>query len=180
MMLAHVHLMLAYNARLNRQLYDGAARLDDTQIRTDRGAYFGSVLGTLNHLMVADLIWLARFPPAFPHFTTLAKLDTLPQPRALDEILYIDFNELRQAREQLDRILDEWGHQDLRADDLEQDLVYANRKGITSIRNFGEVLMHLFNHQTHHRGQASTLLCQCGIDIGITDFLIDIPDRAAI
>ncbi|MAC46924.1 MAG: hypothetical protein CMI12_08730 [Oceanospirillum sp.] len=54
---------------------------------------------------------------------------------------------------------------------------YSNTQGIVSQRNFAELVSHLFNHQTHHRGQVSTLLSQNGIDIGITDFLMEIPDK---
>lgn len=178
-MLEHVRLMIGYNRRMNGQIYDIAAALPTQQLREDRGAFFGSVLGTLNHLLVADLIWLNRFRAAFPHFTTLAALDGFPRPQRLEQILHEEFSELRAAREAVDALLAEWVERDLRAEDLAAELDYVNMKGVRSTRNFGEVLMHLFNHQTHHRGQLSTLLFQLGRDVGVTDFLLDIPDRLA-
>lgn len=60
--------------------------------------------------------------------------------------------------------------------DFEEDFLYRNTQGLEFQNNFGEVVAHLFNHQTHHRGQVSTLLNQLGKDIGITGFLVDIPD----
>ena len=60
--------------------------------------------------------------------------------------------------------------------DFEEDFLYRNTQGLEFQNNFGEVVEHLFNHQTHHRGQVSTLLNQLGKDIGITDFIVDIPD----
>ena len=60
--------------------------------------------------------------------------------------------------------------------DFEEDFLYRNTQGLEFQNNFGEVVAHLFNHQTHHRGQVSTLLNQLGKDIGITDFIVDIPD----
>ncbi len=55
---------------------------------------------------------------------------------------------------------------------------YANRLGIVSERHFGSLLLHFFNHQTHHRGQASTLLTQAGVDTGVTGLLVRIPDTS--
>lgn len=59
--------------------------------------------------------------------------------------------------------------------DLDHPLHYANMKGATADRNFFSLVMHFFNHQTHHRGQVTTLLSQAGIDIGVTDLLVPIP-----
>ncbi|WP_296062630.1 DinB family protein [uncultured Amphritea sp.] len=67
--------------------------------------------------------------------------------------------------------------EEVTADDFNRTLVYANSKGVVSKRDFGELVCHFFNHQTHHRGQASALLSQHGIDVGIRDLLIDIPDH---
>lgn len=178
-LLDHVRLMMRYNQRMNRQVLDAAGRLEPVRVRENRGAFFGSVLGTLNHLMVADLIWLRRFFPAFPHFQALRGLEAFPLPQALDQILHENLAPLREAREGLDTILIDWARDDLREEDFARNLTYANMKGVVSTRDFGELLMHLLNHQTHHRGQASTLLFQLGQDVGVTDFLLDIPDRRA-
>lgn len=59
---------------------------------------------------------------------------------------------------------------------LESNLVYSSVAGVRFARRFGDLLQHFFNHQTHHRGQVSTLLCQCGIDVGVTDLLARIPN----
>jgi uncharacterized damage-inducible protein DinB len=175
----HLSLMAGYNARMNAQVFAAAQRLAPAQFTEDRGAFFGSLQGTLNHLVVADLVWLRRFHEGFAHFHTLQELDAFPRPQALAEILYPELNALWAARQGLDGIVSRWIAQDLSPSDLEHDLVYASMKGIRSARNLGEVTLHLFNHQTHHRGQASTLLYQMGEDVGITDFLVDIPDRIA-
>ena len=58
-----------------------------------------------------------------------------------------------------------------------EDLSYKNMSGVDSSRNFGELILHFFNHQTHHRGQVSTLLSQHGIDIGVTDLLSLIAEK---
>jgi len=96
----------------------------------------------------------------------------MPVPKALDDLVFSTLDELRMAR---DAMISQWACEDLTAADLEQNLTYANTKGIVSSRNFAEVIMHVFNHQAHHRGQMSTLLMQFGHDVGVTDFLADIP-----
>ena len=80
-------MLAAYNAWANRRLYDAAAALPDADYRADRGAFFKSVHGTLNHLLVADRIWMRRFTGAGEH------------PNRLDAILFEDLSELRAARE---------------------------------------------------------------------------------
>jgi len=61
--------------------------------------------------------------------------------------------------------------------DFSASFEYKNSQGIESTKNFGEVVFHLFNHQTHHRGQVSTILSQYGYDIGVTDFIVDLPNE---
>ena len=175
----HIQLMTAYNARLNRQVYAAAARLPVPRFSENLGAFFGSLQGTLNHIVVADLIWLRRFHAGFPQFSSLEALAAFPAPRALDQIVHAALDELWTARQRLDALLSHWARHELSAAELAQDLRYTNMKGVASSRNFAEVILHLLNHQTHHRGQATTLLYQQGQDVGITDFLVDIPDHEA-
>ena len=106
-------------------------------------------------------------------------LKNFPKPSKLNQILLEDFQQLKQTRIQLDSLISEWLHTNATETDFQQNLTYKNSKGEASTRNFGELLHHLFNHQTHHRGQVSVLLSQKGIDVGVTDFLIDIVDRSA-
>ena len=176
-MLRHIRLMLGYNTRMNRQIYRKAQLLTDVQRKQNMKAYFGSIHCTLNHLLVGDLLWLRRFHEQHPHFTNLENLCFFPTPTALDEELYDDFGIMLQAREQLDRIMEMWGASDLKAADLTRAMKYSRMTADEECcRNFGELVLHLLNHQTHHRGQLSTLLMQCGHDVGITDFLYDVPE----
>ena len=141
-MKAHFQMMAAYNAWANRRLYDAAGRLADADYRTDLGAFFKSVHGTLNHLVVGDLLWLARFRGA-------------PQPPLrLDQILHDDLAGLRAAREALDAEvagLDEaW---------IAGTITYTTITRPEAVTEpVAPLLIHFFNHQTHHRGQAHALL----------------------
>ena len=147
-----------YNRWQNQSIFAAAATLPDGTRKRNMGAFFKSIHGTLNHVLVADYLWLSR-------------LDSEPcAVRSLDEELYGDFDELRKQRgftdDRLDRII-----AGLPADRLSGALTYRRMSGsgdeVTT--PLALVFMHLFNHQTHHRGQVTTLLTQCGVDVGRTD-----------
>lgn len=170
-------LMAAYNAAMNQQLYAAAATLPDAALTLERQAFFGSILGTLNHIAVADTIWLQRFAGHRAGFGALAAARALPTPSRLDQALAGDLAALRTERVALDAIITALVDQ-LREEDLAHILRYTNSRGAQQ-KHFGSLLLHFFNHQTHHRGQASTLLFQAGVDIGVTDLLALIPNEDA-
>ncbi|KZN41195.1 hypothetical protein N483_16420 [Pseudoalteromonas luteoviolacea NCIMB 1944] len=174
--LSHFKLMAQYNLRMNTQLNEATSMLSHEQITSDRGAFFDSILGTLNHILIGDMIWLLRFAQHSKRYQSLADLNDLPVPTDLDVILYKDFELYLPVRNRIDNAILCWINNEVDESDFHETLVYSDTKGHTSEREFSELVAHLFNHQTHHRGQLSTLLSQLGIDIGITDFLIDIPD----
>ncbi len=157
-----------YNRWMNRRLYEHARRLDDAERRRDRGAFFGSLHGTLNHIALADRLWLTHwdvqgFAVALP--AELYLPDDLPR---LDIELYDSFAELEAARERIDDLLIDWIG---RADEalLARDSVETAADGTLLREPLWMQVQHLYNHQTHHRGQATTLLMQAGIDPGSTD-----------
>lgn len=146
----HFRMFAAYNRWANRALYASAARLDDDDYRLDLGAAFGSVHRTLNHILVADRIWMKRFT---------GEGDA---PRALDTIIADDFALLAAARESEDERIVVW------IDDI-ADAALAGRFTYTTVADLRTVsqrhapaLAHFFNHQTHHRGQAHALLTRLG------------------
>ncbi len=173
----YFRLLAQYNQWMNRKIYDVAMKLDAKSLWEDRGAFFKSVMGTLNHLMVADLIWLNRYRAHSSAFPELNHLDSLPKPKVLDQILFADFAELSAARGRLDQIIQDWCGS-LKEEDLEQPLSYHSSQGKPYTREFGLLLLHFFNHQTHHRGQVTTLLSQFGMDVGATDLALLIPELA--
>jgi uncharacterized damage-inducible protein DinB len=175
---AHIKLMASYNAWMNEKLYAAAATLTPEQLTQDRGAFFKSVLGTLNHLVVADTIWLQRFAQHPAQFAALEPVRALPSPRALNETVCADLPSLTQRRSILDGAIQAWAAE-LSDADLAQTLHYHSTRGIPGAKPFDAVVMHFFNHQTHHRGQVTTLLSQAGVDVGVTDLLMLIPDPQA-
>jgi uncharacterized damage-inducible protein DinB len=171
--------MADYNHRMNIQFSDVIDNLGDAIINEDLGAYFTSIMGTLNHILVGDIIWLSRFSAHSHNYIILKSVLELPKPTELNDILFPEFSSFKIAREKVDLLLSNWLKNEANSNDFTKNLEYANTKGIISSRNFGELLCHLFNHQTHHRGQVSTLLNQQGFDVGVTDFLLEIPDASA-
>ena len=164
-----------YNADMNRQLYAAAAQLAPDQLTADRKAFFGSLSGTLNHLLSGDTIWLGRFAGFRPAYTALDAVRELPQPAGLVHTFSDDLCTLRAQRERLDAIIVAWASQ-VTAQDLADTFEYRSQRGDTYRKNFGLVVTHFFNHQTHHRGQASTLLSQAGVDLGVTDLIAWAPE----
>lgn len=150
-------LLARYNRWMNERMFAALAALDDAERKRDRGAFFGSIHRTLNHILWADGAWLARFEGA-PY--------DLP---AFGADLTDDFAELARRREALDtRILD-WAGQ-LEDAWLEGTLVYRAASDGQERRLPAWIgAMHLFNHATHHRGQVTALMAQAGVDMGVTD-----------
>ena len=172
----HICLMARYNEWMNAKLYEAARHLSDEELAADRKAFFGSIIATLNHLVAGDTIWLRRFSAHPTNFPALAVLNDLPVPASLDQILFPDIRSLSAHRKQLDQIILDWAHS-ITEPDLDVVLGYTNMKNVAAKRNLFSLLMHFFNHQTHHRGQVTTLLSQAGVDVGVTDLLMLIPDE---
>jgi len=171
----HFALLARYNAWMNAKIIDAARQLPMSTLLEDRGAFFGSIFGTLNHLIVADTVWLKRFMQHPAQFAALASLADLPQPNGLDDLPCANLDSYVTRRAVLDDALSGMVAA-LQPTDLEAILDYRNFKGVAMRKAFAPLLLHVFNHQTHHRGQASTLFFQAGIDIGVTDLPMLIPD----
>ncbi|MFA6178741.1 MAG: DinB family protein [Candidatus Methylopumilus sp.] len=172
-----IALFARYNEWMNIKLYDTASKLSKEELLADRKAFFGSIQGTLNHIFIADIIWLKRFSHHPSNHPALQVIQAMQDPRSLDELRLIDFAELTKQRHMLDSIILSWANQ-LTNEDLDYVVHYRNMKGVPADKKLGSLLLHFFNHQTHHRGQVTTLLTQCGLDVGITDLQALIPDAA--
>ncbi|MBX3270639.1 MAG: damage-inducible protein DinB [Sandaracinaceae bacterium] len=168
-----VRALARYNRWMNDKLYALAAALGDEERKRDAGAFFSSIHGTFNHLLVADRIWLARFEGVTAPDGAMG-----PQGiRSLDQELYADFDELRRERALTDDALSAWVSE-LTDARLAAPLVFT-RRGQPQTAPLWWSVAHLFNHQTHHRGQITTLLTQRGHDPGVTDLVAMLRDERA-
>lgn len=161
----HARVMARYNRWMNDKLYAVAEKLGDEERKKDRGAFFGSIHRTLNHLLLADRVWLGRFVGV-----TLPEGDMGPGGiRTLDQELFADFDELRRERTKTDDDLDAFVAT-LTDEKLAGPLRFM-RRGAMNEFPLWHAVAHVFNHQTHHRGQVTTLLVQAGHDPGSTDLI---------
>ena len=155
--------MASYNRWMNERVYEVCATVSDEERKQDRGAFFSSIHGTLNHLLVGDKLWLGRFID-----------DPFPL-EGLDQELHIDFDALRRDRLATDEAIVQWAGS-LTDTALRGDLEYMSIVNPAPRRyEMWLAVAHFFNHQTHHRGQLTTLLNQAGLDVGVTD-LIWLPE----
>jgi uncharacterized damage-inducible protein DinB len=149
--------MAAYNGWMNRKLYAAAATLSDEARKSDRGAFFRSIHSTLNHILWGDRLWLPRFNGR-----------TYPV-GAIGEDLYDDYDALTAARLAMDEEIAAWA---AALDGAQLAGTLSWHSGVARremARPRGLCVTQMFNHQTHHRGQVTTLLKQAGIDPGATD-----------
>jgi len=154
---SHLKLLAEYNQWMNEKLYGVCSSLSDEGLRQDRGAFFGSIYLTLNHIMYGDLAFMSRFT---------GDPETVPE---LGAELFAGFEELKQARFALDSRLVAWA-KSLSPEWLAEVQTYKSKVDgkMRSVPRWA-LVTHMFNHQTHHRGQITTLLAQMGLDVGSTD-----------
>lgn len=146
----HFSMLARYNGWANSRLYAHAHTVSDEAYRRDVGVYFKSLHATLNHILVADRIWMRRLT------------GTGEQPKALNAVLFDDLASLSRARVVEDQRIDDFVA-GLKADDIEREVDFKSMKGIEQRQPVREILAHVFNHQAHHRGQAHAILTRLGI-----------------
>lgn len=149
--------MARYNQAMNAQLYAACSQLSDEARRRDGGAWFKSIHGTLNHILVADKLWLGRFQ---------GEIFSVP---SLDFELFATWDELRAERAAFDERLIAW-IDSLEAARLRENLSFQPMSRPEPVTlPLWLAVAHLWNHATHHRGQATTLMNALGADSGATD-----------
>lgn len=164
----YVRTMARYGAWQNESLMQVANRLTDTDLRLDRGSFFKSIFGTFNHLLWGDRIWMNRFAgtPA-PRMSAIAKSVVETE----------DWETYCSARTRMDSAITTW------ATDLDEAWLVGDMSWISSAaqrevtKPKAQLVMHFFNHATHHRGQIHAMLTAAGAQPGDTDLFM-MPDRA--
>lgn len=165
-----------YNQRMNLKMYDLVETLPKDLIEKDLGAFFKSIQASLEHILGADLVWLRRFKILDFDHPLYKELNDYPEVLKLNQKLYQELEELKAARFKLDLWIRKW----VKEQDQEfwsKDFEYKNMSGVSNSGPLWIFVTHFFNHQTHHRGQVTTLLTQQGYDIGKTDFPFVIKEK---
>jgi uncharacterized damage-inducible protein DinB len=160
---AHTQLMARYNRWQNQSLYGCADRLSEAQRKEQRGAFFGSIHGTLSHILFGDQIWLYRF-------TGDEALKPVGVSTIAESATAIpDWADLKQRRAALDETIIAWAERMTPADLTGDVTWYSTSSGKSNTQPKWELVTHFFNHQTHHRGQVHCLLTGFGQKPGDTD-----------
>jgi uncharacterized damage-inducible protein DinB len=171
----YVGLMARYNRWMNKKLYRLARSMPADAVHRDRGAFFGSIFGTLDHVCGADVLWLRRYSSALDAPTTLASVVAHPATPSLDKPTTSSLADLCELRAVLDDAIDAWTDT-LDEPTLSRPIRYRNLAGQEYTRPLFPLLVHFFNHQTHHRGQVTTLFTQAGVEVGVTDLAVLVPE----
>lgn len=153
----YCQVMTGYNQWMNERLFELCSSIDDVERKSDKGAFFGSIHRTLNHILYGDLAFMSRFtgnPAVVPE---------------LGVDVHDDFDDLWRSRSYLDKRMCEWSST-LNSSWLEEELTFTSKVDAVT-RTFPKWILvtHMLNHQTHHRGQITTILNQMGLDVGTTD-----------
>ncbi len=160
-----------YNTWMNHKIYAVCAELSDEERKRNLRAFFGSIHRTLNHLLLTDRVQLGRFIGNDRVRSMDSNGNEIPI-RSLDQQLYENFSDLRRERERTDALIEEWTQRELTEEFLDGTMRYrAMSAGGEFLVPLHFAVTHFFNHQTHHRGQITTLLAQLGRDPGVTDFM---------
>ena len=169
-------LMAEYNRLMNQRIFEASGDLSNTSLSEDKGAFFKSIINTLNHIMIGDILWLKRFAKHPSDYTSLKQMSEFLQAERLDQILFDDMAHFYKERKKLDEIIIEFCNE-LKEEDINNSLNYINFKKEKHCKRFGYLILHVFLHQIHHRGQVTTLLSQENIDFGETDLPEIVPDE---
>ncbi|MFB2892204.1 DinB family protein [Aerosakkonemataceae cyanobacterium BLCC-F50] len=156
MLQKHFQMLARYNTLANRRIYDTCALLSDAELKRVRPAFFKSIHGTLNHIMVGDRIWLTRFAG-----------EEIPS-TGLNAILYEDFDKLSAARTLEDERIEKFAA-GLTQEFIKGTIKYVNNQGKLYEDPVELLITHFFNHQTHHRGQIHDMLTQTEIAPPVLD-----------
>lgn len=163
-----IKLFARYNSRANNEMNAYISQLAQADWEKEFGGYYKSIRSLCSHIYVGDFAWLKRFG-------LLRPFDYLSNPvfnntYRWDNVLFADINEYIIKRKELDSIIDSFVNE-LREEDLDKTIHYKNWKNQDQSRNFGGVLIHVFNHQTHHRGMISLYLELLGKENDYSNFL---------
>ena len=145
-----------YNRVANERIYAACSQLSDAERRESRKGSFGSIHALLNHILLADRIWMSRFEGGGK---------TTPP---LNTVLYEEYDALRQARVEEDARIERF-FAGAGQEFLTEKLNYRNSKGVEYTDDPVMAAAHMFNHQTHHRGQIHVWLAQTAVQVPSLD-----------
>lgn len=174
---SNFRMLALYNQRMNKQLLDVCSQLSHEQLHQKTNSFFPSIMAHWNHILFGDLIMLQRLIANQLVSVDAAVLDRLPTSKSITDTFASHLSELVQLRDLVDSIYIDITN-NFTAENCNQIVGYTTTEGQLIEKTVGEFCQHIFNHQTHHRGQLTCLLSQFGLDFGCTDLPMIVPEGA--
>ncbi|WP_252179457.1 DinB family protein [Endozoicomonas sp. 4G] len=172
---SNFRMLALYNQRMNKQLLSVCGRLTKEQLHKETHSFFSSVMSYWNHILFGDLIMLRRLAENRLVDIEEEVLSSLPVAKSVNDTFANSLKELIPLRERVDEIYVQFANS-LDEDKCCKTVRYTTTEGSTLEKNVGEFCQHIFNHQTHHRGQLTCVLSQFGLDFGCTDLPMIVPE----
>ncbi|GAA0820826.1 DinB family protein [Colwellia asteriadis] len=168
--------MLArYNQRINNQLLTCCLTLSNAQLTANTNSFFPTIISYWNHLLFGDLILLGRLAKNNIANISIDDFSKFPTPKSPQDVYYNNLADIAQLREQLDRLIIQYCQQ-LTDEECRQSINYQTTEGQPMTKVVADVTQHIFNHQTHHRGQLTCILSQFNVDYGSMDLPVIVPE----
>lgn len=174
---SNFRMLALYNQRMNQQLLGVCRQLSDEQLHQDTHSFFPTIMAHWNHILFGDLIMLQRLVANQLVSVETCVLDKIPVSKSVSDTFAANLDELAALRELVDAIYIDITQQ-LSAQSCRKIVRYTTTEGQVIEKSVGEFCQHVFNHQTHHRGQLTCLLSQFGLDFGCTDLPMIVPEGA--
>ncbi len=164
-----------YNQRINTQLMDCCLTLPSDIIEKETDSFFANIISYWNHILFGDLILLGRLASNEIAQLTLEDFTNFPSPKSPQDIYHSQLSDLAVLRKQLDALIIDYCT-NLTEEDCEKFITYTTTEGDSITKAIADVTQHIFNHQTHHRGQLTCVLSQFGVDYGCMDLPVIVSE----
>ncbi|OUS30500.1 hypothetical protein A9Q99_05980 [Gammaproteobacteria bacterium 45_16_T64] len=163
-------LLAKYNRWMNDSIYKTCIEMGQDKIAIDQQSFFSSILKTMNHLLLGDLVWLYRCSGNKEIMKFVDGEGNNFRIQGLDQMIFTKIDQLYEKRKEIDDLIVDYVNS-LTSDQIDTPTQYRSTDGSPYTKKLGVILTHWFNHQTHHRGQATALIHQQGYDFGVTDLI---------
>lgn len=168
-------MMSLYNLRINEQLMKQCLTLPGEILERDTRSFFPNIISCWNHILFGDLILLRRLASNEIGQLSLQDFDQFPSPKAPQDVYHTQLNDLALLRKKVDELLINYSN-NLTEAECEKFITYTTTEGELMKKCVADVTQHIFNHQTHHRGQLTCLLSQFGVDYGCMDLPVIVSE----